>query len=407
MFRYIVIYISIFSILFLGAINIGPLSIRNLCIIGLIVYLAMNFKAVSLDLCGKLYTIYLAALLLCSIVSGQIFDIVFYKNFLTNHISSLILVLVLPLIIKSINDIKVIIGFIISLQLLNCLVSILQFYNLPMGWHLGLAINPGAISNLNDAEYYLADADKLLSRSIVFGITSFVVANGYYLATFLPIASNNLLRNDVDIKGKIISLIMLVISGITIFMVQQRMAFFLLICYLILVLFIQIRKSILYMLLFTIILIVTTGLYSISFDIELGRLTFENLNADSRMNQITNFINFLNSEGFIWGADLNDLALLYSLGHNTLMDALRRGGFISLLMYLPLFIMTVYKCLYIAIKAQKINLQYSFALSIACLFFIAYSFTHSTGLQSGAVLFWFIYALMISAWEYEKDYLSD
>ena len=407
MFRYIVIYISIFSILFLGAINIGPLSIRNLCIIGLIVYLAMNFKAVSLDLCGKLYTIYLAALLLCSIVSGQIFDIVFYKNFLTNHISSLILVLVLPLIIKSINDIKVIIGFIISLQLLNCLVSILQFYNLPMGWHLGLAINPGAISNLNDAEYYLADADKLLSRSIVFGITSFVVANGYYLATFLPIASNNLLRNDVDIKGKIISLIMLVISGITIFMVQQRMAFFLLICYLILVLFIQIRKSLLYKLIFAIILIVIAGLYSGSFDYDLGRLTMEDLHSDPRMSQITNFLTYMNSDGFIWGADLNDKALLYSLGHNTLMDALRRGGFISFLLYLPLFIMVVYKCSCISINAFKLNAQYSFTLSIACLIFIAYSFTHSTGLQSGAVLFWFIYALMISAWEYEKDCLSD
>ena len=369
--------------------------------------MAMNFKAVSLDLCGKLYIIYLAALLLCNIASGQIFDIAFYKNFLTNHISSLILVLALPLVIKSINDIKIIIGFITSLQLLNCLVSILQFYNIPMGWHLGLAINPGAVSYLNDAEYYLADADKLLSRSIVFGITSFVVANGYYLATFLPIATNGLLRNDVNPKGKIISLIMLFISGITIFMVQQRMAFFLLICYLILVLFILIRKSLFYKFIFAIILIVIAGLYSDSFDYDLGRLTIEDLHSDSRMSQITNFLAFMNSDGFILGADLNDKALLYSLGHNTLMDALRRGGFISFLLYLPLFTMVVYKCSCISINAFKLNTQYSFTLSIACLLFIAYSFTHSTGLQSGAVLFWFIYALMISAWEYEKDCLSD
>ena len=391
----------------MGSINIGPISIRNLCIIGLVAFLTMNFRAVSLDLCGKFYTIYLAALLLCSIVSGQIFDIAFYKNFLTNHISSLILALAIPLIIKSINDIKIIIGFITSLQLLNCLVSILQFYNIPIGWHLGLAINPGAISNLNDAEYYLADADKLLSRSIVFGITSFVVANGYYLTTFLPIASNNLLRNDVNPKEKIISLIMLFISGITIFMVQQRMAFFLLICYFILVLFILICKSLLYKLIFAIILIVIVGLYSGSFDYDLGRLTIEGLHSDSRMSQITNFLAFMNSDGFIWGADLNDKALLYSLGHNTLMDALRRGGFISFLLYLPLFIIVVYKCSCISINAFKLNAQYSFTLSIACLLFITYSFTHSTGLQSGAVLFWFIYALMISAWEYEKDCLSD
>ena len=407
MFRYIVIYICIFSILFLGSTNIGPVSIRNLCVIGLVVYLAMNFKTVSLDLCGKLYTIYLATLLICSIISGQVYNIIFYKNFLTNHISSLILLLTIPMIIKSIADIKIIFGFIISLQLINCFVSILQFYNIPMGWHLGLAINPGAISNLKDAEYYLADADKLLSRSIVFGITSFVVANGYYLATFLPISSNNLLRNDVNFKGKIISLVMIIISIIAIFMVQQRMAFFLLICYLILVLFIQIRKSLLYKLIFIIISIVITGLYSGSFDYDLGRLTVDDLHSDSRMSQITNFLTFLNSDGFIWGADLNDKALLYSLGHNTLMDALRRGGFISFLLYLPLFIMVVYKCSCISINAFKVNAHYTFTLSIACLLFIAYSFTHSTGLQSGAVLFWFIYALLISVWEYEKDCLSD
>lgn len=407
MFRYIVIYISIFSILFLGAINIGPVSIRNLCIIGLVVFLAMNFKTVSLDLCGKLYILYIATLLLCNIVSGQIYNIAFYKNFLTNHIPSLILVLTIPIIIKSITDIKLIIGFIILLQFLNCLVSMLQFYNIPMGWRIGLAINPGVISNLNSAEYYLADADNLLSRSIVFGITSFVVANGYYLATFLPIASNNLLINDDNIKGKIISLIMLFISGITIFMVQQRMAFFLLICYLILVLFIMIRKSLLYKLIFAIILIVSAGLYSGTFDYDLGRLTVESLHSDARMKQITNFLTFMNSDGFILGADLDDKALLYSLGHNTLMDALRRGGFILLLLYLPLFFMVVYKCSCISINAFKLNAQYSFMLSIASLFFIAYSFTHSTGLQSGAILFWFIYALMISAWKYEKDCLFD
>ena len=407
MIRNITIYICIFSVLFLGAINIGPISIRNICIMGLVVFMAINFKSLSLDLCGKFYIVYLAVLLLCGIVSGQIFNMSFLKNFLTNHISSLVILVTFPIIIKSINDIKIIIGFIISMQLIDCFVSILQFFNLQIGWDLGLAINPGAISDLNKAEYYLTDADILLSRSIVFGITSFVVANGYYLTVFLPIVSNNLLRNQVNVKGRIISIIMLVISGISIFMVQQRIAFFLLICYIIFVLYIITRKILLFKLISAIIFVLLIGLFTIAVDYDLGRLTLSDLQSDSRMNQIDNFMCFLNSDDFIFGADLDNKVLLYSLGHNTIMDALRRGGFISLLLYLPLFIIVVYKCSNISIRGFMQNWHYSYTFSISCVLFIAYSLTHSTGIQSGAVLFWFIYSLMISSWKYEKDCLSN
>ena len=116
---------------------------------------------------------------------------------------------------------------------------------------------------------------------------------------------------------------------------------------------------------------------------------------------------FLNSDDFIFGADLDNKVLLYSLGHNTIMDALRRGGFISLLLYLPLFIIVVYKCSNIFIRGFMQNWHYSYTFSISCVLFIAYSLTHSTGIQSGAVLFWFIYSLMISSWKYEKDCLSN
>jgi hypothetical protein len=292
-------------------------------------------------------------------------------------------------------------------HILNCAVSILQFYNVPIGWRIGLAVNPGAISNLDSAEYYIQQSDNLLSRSIVFGITSFVVANGYYLTSFLPITTRHLLFSDIGSKDKIISWCLLTLSAITIFMVQQRMAFFLLLCYIVFVLYMQIRKSLFIKLLLLIFAVVFIGLYTFPTDLEVGRLTLDKVGSDSRMNQITNIINFMNTDSFIWGADLNDKTLLYSLGHNTLTDALRRGGFISLIFYLLLFIAVLCKCIYTGIVSQRINAPYSLALSVSCVIFLAYSFSHSTGIQSGAVLFWFIYALMISSWKYEKNNLSD
>jgi len=407
MFRYIVIIFSFFAILFLGATNIGPVTIRNICIAGLIVFLLITHKNISIDICGKIYCIYLVILLLSSIISGQFYNPTFLRNFITNHISSIVLLIVIPLIIKSITDIKIITVFIASVHILNCAVSILQFYNVPIGWRIGLAVNPGAISNLDSAEYYIQQSDNLLSRSIVFGITSFVVANGYYLTSFLPITTRHLLFSDIGSKDKIISWCLLTLSAITIFMVQQRMAFFLLLCYIVFVLYMQIRKSLFIKLLLLIFAVVFIGLYTFPTDLEVGRLTLDKVGSDSRMNQITNIINFMNTDSFIWGADLNDKTLLYSLGHNTLTDALRRGGFISLIFYLLLFIAVLCKCIYTGIVSQRINAPYSLALSVSCVIFLAYSFSHSTGIQSGAVLFWFIYALMISSWKYEKNNLSD
>ncbi len=406
MFRYIVILFSLFSILFLGAINIGPLSIRNLCVIWLAIFLLFSGNMESVDMCGKFYVLYLMALLLSNIVNGQIDDLVFLKNFLTNHITSLVLLLTLPIVVKSIKDIRILIGFVTIIQILNCLVSILQFYNIPIGWSLGLAVNPGAISLINQAEYYLESSDNLLSRSLIFGITSFVVANGYYLTVFLPMVSHNLLRDNNDYKRIPFSFFMLVLSTVTIFMVQQRMAFFLLVCYCLLVIYMRVHRSLLYKLVLLILSILIVSFLSLPIDFESGRLTLDDISSDSRMNQITNFLNFLNSDDFIWGANLNDTALLYSMGHNTLMDALRRGGFISLVFYIPLFCVVVYRCVHILFIAYRNDLHYSFVLSVSCLIFLIYSFFHSTGLQSGAVLFWFVYAMLISAWKYEKDSLS-
>ena len=407
MLRYIVIIFSFFSILFLGATNIGPVTIRNICIAGLFVFLLVTRKNISIDICGKIYCIYLAILLLSNIISGQLYNPIFLKNFITNHISSIVLLMAIPLIIKSIIDIKIITGFVVAVHIFNCAISILQFYNVPIGWHIGLAVNPGAISNLDSAEYYIQQSDNFMSRSIVFGITSFVVANGYYLTSFLPITTRHLLFSDAGSKDKIISWCLLVLSAITIFMVQQRMAFFLLLCYIVFVLYMQIRESLLSKLILLIIAVASIGLYTFPTDIEVGRLTLDEVGSDTRMNQTTNIINFMNTDSFIWGADLNDKTLLYSLGHNTLTDALRRGGFILLIFYLPLFIAILCKCIYTGIVSQKINAPYSLAFSVSCVIFLAYSFSHSTGIQSGAVLFWFSYALMISSWKYEKNNLSD
>lgn len=241
----------------------------------------------------------------------------------------------------------------------------------------------------------------MLNRSIVSGITGFVVANGYFTTTLLPIVSKDILSVNRSKKAKYTSIVLLIIGGITIFMIQQRMAFALFLLY---IFSLGLLKQNRLILLFTIIFSLTIYTFGpTNYDIDMGRLVTDNISQDSRMNQFNNFIYFFNSEYFLWGADLDISSIGNSMGHNTLMDSLRRGGFFTFVIYSILFFLILVKCIINATIAYRNNFSFTLATSISCIIFLVYSFTHSTGIQSGAINFWLTYSLMGLSILYEKN----
>lgn len=398
--RNISFYFFIFSLFFLGGIGVGIVSIRNICAAVLFIYSLYNLNRIKLDRCQKLYLIYLGFLLLSNIFNGQLIDYDFIQNLIAYHFVSIVLFMAIPLFFSSLVDVKKTILFLILIYVFNACISILQFFNIPLGWSIGFMISPGA-SSLFDGQFaYLKDSENFMSRSIVFGITGFVVANGYFLASFLPIATHKILFKNESVKDNILSILIFLLACITIFMVQQRMAFGLLLFYILFVIYL--RTNLLSRIFILLLIIFTICLYHIPTDLDAGRLT-EGITTDDRMNQLSHFIDFFNSDSFIWGADLQDMHLLYTMGHNTLMDALRRGGFITFLIYVILFIDLFFKCIKTSFNAYKSNFKYTFIFSICCLIFLLYSFTHATGIQSGAVYFWLLYSLMLVSNNYENE----
>lgn len=390
----------IFAILFLGAINIGPISIRNLCVLGLLFPIVIKNRNIQINICVKCYFIYLLFLIVSNILNGQILGTSFLRSFFSGHFVCIILVLSFPLLIKTTHELKTVVLLCVCCYMCNTIISIFQFYNINLGWSIGLLINPGAIKFMEMAEYYMEGANNFLDRSIVFGLNGFVVQNGYFATVFLPVVTHSLFFCTNSKWRKLFDYLILLLGIVTIFMIQQRMAFALLLLYLISIIYFKTGASMKIILIgFSIIVVLLLSDY---FTLNMGRLTTQGIGLDSRMNQVDNFISFFNSNDFILGAFLDNKELGNSLGHNTLMDSLRRGGFLTFVVYCVTFFILTITCIKQYILAYKEQYTYTFAFATSCIIFMCYSFTHSTGIQSGAIYFWFMYSMMLVSYNIEN-----
>ena len=163
--RNISFYFCVFSLFFLGGIGVGIVSIRNICATVLFIYSLYNLNRIKLDRCQKLYLIYLGFLLLSNIFNGQLIDYDFIQNLIAYHFVSIVLFMAIPLFFCSLVDIKKAILFLILIYVFNACVSILQFFNIPLGWSIGFMISPGASSLFDGQLAYLKDSENFIQTN--------------------------------------------------------------------------------------------------------------------------------------------------------------------------------------------------------------------------------------------------
>ena len=136
------IFIAIFSILFLGTIGIGILSIRNFTALILLFIAINNANKLKLDKYQKLYILYILFLIISNIFNGQITDYKFIQNLISYHFVSIIIIISIPIVINSYERLKKCIIFLTILFLFNCIISILQYYNISIGWKIATTLIP-------------------------------------------------------------------------------------------------------------------------------------------------------------------------------------------------------------------------------------------------------------------------
>lgn len=385
------IALILYAILFCGALTIGPLSVRNYTALLLGIWAIFSRGKTTIDIVGKLYFAYLGILIVATIITDQLTNETFYKNFLAYHLVCIIIIYAFPKLFSNQYSIDFFFKVIIFFYITNIIISILQYLNNPLGWELGTLFNMGGLLRMeNQAD--IIESGEYMNKSIIMGINGFVVTNGYFIATFLPITAYTIFSKKKN-RQSLFGIIILITGYITAFLIQQRMGFYVISALIILIILKTFRGSTRFFIILGILIIGV--LYSdIINEIDFGRLT--NMEDKTRSRTLEVALNLANSSDFWFGHNLDDMPIFLVIGHNSLLDAFRRGGIFALVLFFILFFTAFFKTIKLFLQYNRTNAPKIAALALSSCVYIIYSLTHSNGIQSGAVFFWIIYSVLLS-----------
>lgn len=379
---YCYIFFTLFAIFFCGSLSVGPLTLRNLA--GLMLLLFAFFydksKFVGDNTC-RVFAYYIVICIIVNVINGCFFSTPFIRMMLVYQLPSVILVYSLPKLLKRKEDIIVTFYIMILLYTINTIITYGESINNDFCWSVANLVGLEIHDDVEETEFY----------SFLPGLTGNVVNNGYFAATLLPVVLVGLWAKS---KTKIwLSYIALAWFSYSIIIIQQRMAFLSLIFFIIIVIFQKKNKLLFYIALCLVLYSLYNGTLFGSFDF--GRISAET-DDDDRARLFKQFSNFMSSSDFILGGSETYYKKYGGIQHNAFTSAVVIGG-------IPLFISFLHLCITF-ITSLFYHYKYSMKngnvlyrpLCIGCVIYFLYSMTHSEGIQSGGVLFWCLYGLILA-----------
>lgn len=391
----------VFSFIFLGGIHVGPLSVRMMVAYGLLVYTLWRGSSDYLPTRGmQLYFVYVAVYIFVNILNLTAFSTDFIKDLIAVHFVSCIAIFTFPRLFKTEASIQGVYIILVLGFLLDVIATILQYNNSPWGWAIGLAINPIDLGELSEIRSAWGDANQF-RKAIIAGIMGRAVGNGYFIATMLPVMTY-FIWDKFKLKT-LWSLVMFALSAICIYYIQQRMALAVATIY---ILFIILMKRVSVT---TRVLGFAATLVIIAFFIndiknydftQIGRLA--STQDDLRSNILSSIDYFISEPkqallGHNQIITEEDKTLFLTIGHNTFTDSLRLGGIFLFMTYVILFFYICKTLIGIVFSSYREEDYRTLGMALGCLCFMLYSQTHSTGIQSGSIMFWSLYMLTIQS----------
>lgn len=377
---------------------IGPLSLRHvstILLLGLAIVLRKRIYIKNWSF--PLYLGYLSVAIFCCMINGDIYTRAFWQSLYTYHLPCIAIALGLPALVKNIDQVKLFVWALIGLYVINSLISFFQYFNFELAWTIATRLSSSAEEGMNKAIMYSESSDSLIGYSLVAGVFGFVVTNGYFLATYLPVFTHGI-YDKKKIK-KLVSIVFFIFAGIAIFITQQRMAFVSFVLFASFFLWFGMDKKWSFIAIF--IGLIAISYYGIN-NIEMGRLS-TNTNNDTRIHLFYYFFDFLDRGYWAFGSSEAYTKLYDKAQHNTFLSAWVGGGIPSFLiftiLYFKLFRDNMNKIL--TLKRKKILYPYTLSFAVASLIFLLYSLTHSAGVNSGSPMFWIVYTMMCISYNIE------
>lgn len=389
---------------------LGPLTLRHLCMAFLFaaaIYVFYKKSDRHKPSAKKkhfipfiLYLCYLFLYCLFNFINGEFTTHSFLQSLYTYHLPCIALIVGLPVLLNNHKKLTFFTYSLILLYLFDALLTALQFVNSSIAWEIATRISSSAEEGMAYAEMHSSTNDSLLGYSIAAGAFGFVVTNGYFLATYLPVVTHRIYNRKM--WDTILSVALLAMGAVAIFLTQQRMAFASMLLYVVFFFWFGFKRKYSIVLLSALIL---AGFFVLVFkDFNLGRLAAKGFNDDTRMRLFDNFLDFIDSGAFWYGGAVSFLEKYHKAQHNTFLAAWVLGGVFTFAVYCVLYFNLLWESVK-RIWMHRKNTRffpYTISYAVGAALFLVYSITHSAGVQSGSPLFWTLFMSLLIADRLER-----
>ena len=331
----------------------------------------------------KRYILFLVVMTFSFLVNNDISD-GYIRLLFGYHLIGIIGFLAIARFINDEKGVKILSNVLVLILVANAIVTILQFYNVRLGWEIGYLFSETSHNLLNNQDGIIG-GESLFDGGIQTGIMGNVVINGYIFGC-LSVLILPLMR-----RKKFIGITFLVISFAACIVCQQRAAFFLLTFALLLISF-RLNKNILFKYVFVLLFIGIFIFLQYFININLGRIT--ELQDDTRERLLNLSIEFVQNN-IMWGGLTDFIKLNGTAPHNIIFNAFVYAGLIGGIIATIIIYSTFSESIKVIAKTPKISYSSSFAYSI--LIFWGVAMTHNPGFVTGDEKIWILYALFLKS----------
>lgn len=389
-FKYFYVIFIVSAILY-GSTYVGPVSIRQLATLIMIILLLKERVEFEFDRLIRCYLAFLFFAFLSSAFEGKVS--VFLKDLIAYHFVALVAYQATIVLIAKYNAVKYLINTLICIGIFSSVLTILQYYGYGVVTNFILEMLYIPLAN-EEFLYTLQDSSVTLANHSLSGAFASPVPNGYYLSLSGILALYPISKAE-DLFKKVLFLFNWIIVWGGSFCCQQRLSFALLVL-VSLFIFINNRRQFGFMIYFILLL----GVYWLvsNFDtIDLGR--YQNFEDQSRI-QIYSAAKEYFKNNLLYGGIWGFREYIGISPHNLFLNSLAYSGMFGSIFMFYIIIVQIRDCL---------NIKDLFSSSVLSFIMLGYlaitanSFTHNMSIVTGDIIFWIMWGAIYAYTRIEYD----
>lgn len=395
----------LFAVLLCGTIYLGDigLTVRHIAVIFIFIFLCIKFFSEKWSnkiprIYIKFYLLYLLVLAIALFFNGDFVSYNYLKLLLSLHFVSIVTFFAVDYFVNNRSSILLVSIAFMFLLLVDSFVTFLQYNNDPIGWAIGMYF-----SDIEDSESFFSNHDTSLGTSVTPGIFGHVVNNATFLASLIPFGVVIISNKTSNLFVKVLTVLCLILLTLGVFFTQQRVAFYLVILFFLLIIWTLVRKNPLKAVAISLLILLPVIVYYIDFiiNVDLGRLA-NSEQGDTRLKLYSSAVNYI-SENFFFGGPTGFEKITGYSAHNIILDSFINAGLFGFCTAMLLYVYTIIHSL----KSFRIYLKKRDFAGIAChsslLIVMFLAMFHNVSFLTGDAI---IFVVLAMALKYDRLTLS-